>query len=161
VLTTSRRVARLPVLLLDAAEATSDTARQLPALQRVVTDRLGSLDRSVRHVLALLPTVAADIARLRETVEPQHERVIAIEHDVTSLPTIAADLERLRQTVEPQHEQVSAIEETIARVDARLAHLQSVLAALKGDVEDAAEHLPEPNAPGPLARARDTLVGRS
>jgi methyl-accepting chemotaxis protein len=129
-LKTVRGVARLPVLLVDAAQATSDAARQLPALQRVVTDRLGSIDRSVRQVLALLPTITADIEAVRETVEPQLQ-------------------------------QVSAIEQTIARLDGRLADLQSTLAALKGDVEEAADHLPDPDAPGPLARARDILGGRS
>lgn len=160
-LTTARRIARLPMLLVDAVQSTSDTARQLPVLQRAVIDGLGSLDRSLRHVLALLPNVAGDIERMRETIEPQHERVIAIERGLATLPAIVDELQRMRHAIEPRLEHVGAIEASVAGLESRLADLQDVLGALRRTVGDAAEHLPDPDAPGPLARARDTLVGRS
>jgi hypothetical protein len=139
---------RVPQQLVDAMQATTETARRLPGLQRVVTERLGSLDRRVRDVLALLPAIAADLERVRATVEPQHERVAAIESGLAILPTIAADLER-----------IVGIEQAVARLDLHLSELQGTLALLKGDVEGATERLPDPDAPGPLARARDTLTG--
>jgi|1186.fasta_scaffold521097_1 hypothetical protein len=111
-------------------QAAVDTTHRLPSIQRVVTARLGSLDQGLRDLLALLPAVASDLERVRATVEPQHQRVAAIEQTLT-------DLNR------------------------RLRELDSTLKLLKTDVEDATEHLPDPNAPGPFARARDTLVGRS
>lgn len=160
-LTSLRTVTRLPELLVDAAEATADTAQRLSGLQRAVIDRLGSLDRGLRDILALLPAVASDLERVRATVEPQHERVATIERGLGILPAVAADLQSVRATVEPQHERVAAIEQTVSRLEARLADLQSTLSLLKGDVQDAAEHLPDLDAPGPLARARDTLTGRT
>jgi hypothetical protein len=47
--------------LIDALLATTETARRLPGLQRVVTERVGSLDRGVRDALALLRASAADL----------------------------------------------------------------------------------------------------
>lgn len=129
-LNTLQNLTRLPQQLVDALQATTDTARQLPGLQRVVTERLGSMDRAVHDLLGLLSA-------------------------------LAADLERVRATVEPQQERVAAIEQTVERLDLRLSALQGTLTVLKGDVEGATERLPDPNAPGPFARARDSLAGRS
>src|SRR5688572_4346749 len=63
-------VIRLPQPLVHATQASMETAQRLSGLQRAVTDRLGSLDRGVRDVLAILPAVAADLERVRATVEP-------------------------------------------------------------------------------------------
>jgi chromosome segregation ATPase len=156
-----RNVTRLPGLLVDAAYATIETAHRLSGLQGAVTNRLSSLDRRLRDALAVLPAIAEDLEKVRATVEPQHERVAAIEHALTVLPAVAAELERVRGVVEPQHEQVATIDKTVTRLEARIAELQSTLSRLEDDVEDATEHLPDPDAPGPLSRARDALTGRS
>jgi ABC-type transporter Mla subunit MlaD len=66
----------------EAVRATSDSTRQLPALRRVVIDRMESLDRGVRELLELLRTAAADLQRIRGTVESQGERVADIDHAV-------------------------------------------------------------------------------
>ena len=49
----------------------------------------------------------------------------------------------------------------MARLEERLAELQQALQTVEGTVEEATDRLPDPDAPGPLARARDTLTGRS
>jgi hypothetical protein len=92
-LTTLRSIASLPRHLVDGMQAAVETTHQLPSLQRVVTARAA---------------VASDLERVRATVEPQHQRVAAIEAAIVVLP-----------------------------------------------------HLPDPPTPGPFARARETLVGRS
>jgi hypothetical protein len=63
VLDTLRGVTRLPQPVIDAMQATAETAPRLPGLQRLVIDRLGSLDRRVRDMLALVPAIAADVER--------------------------------------------------------------------------------------------------
>jgi hypothetical protein len=161
VLSQLRNVTRVPDQLIDAMRATTETAGRLPGLQRLVTERLGSLDRGVRDVLALLRASAADLERVRATVEPQHERVAAIERGLGILPGLAADLERVRATVEPQHERVVGIEQTVTRLDLHLTELQETLALVKDDVEDTTERLPDPDAPGPIRRARNTITGRA
>jgi hypothetical protein len=160
-LNTLPKVTRLPQQLIDAIQATTEAARRLPGLQRVVVDRLGSLDRGVRDMLALVPAIAADLERVRATVEPQHERVAAIERGLAILPDLAADLEGVRATVEPQHERVAGIEQAVARLDRSVSEMQRTLAVVKGDVEDATERLPDPDARGPLARVRETVTGRA
>ncbi len=55
---------------------------------------------------------------------------------------------------------MSAIEAIAARLGLRVGELQRTLARVQGDVEDATEHLPDPDAPGPIARAREALTGR-
>jgi hypothetical protein len=147
--------------LIDALWATLETARCLPDLQRVVTERLGSLDSGVRDVLALLRASAAALERVRATVEPQHERVAAIERGLAILPGLAADLERVRAIVEPQHGRVVGIEQAVAHLDLHLSELQETLTLVKHDVEDATARLPDPDAPGPIRRARETITGRT
>lgn len=157
---TLRNVTRVPEELIDATRATTEMARRLLNLQRVVTERLGSLDRGVRDALALVTAMAADLERVRGTVEPQHERVAAIEHGLALLPALAADVEGVRAIVEPQHERVAHIEQAVTRLDLHLSELQATLVALKGDIENATERLPDPDTRGPLARVRETVTGR-
>ena len=95
---------------------------------------------------------------MRSTVEPQHERVAAIE----------SGLRRARRgrradpcNVEPQHLRVEEIQHAVARLEDRLAELQQALQTVEGTVEEATDRLPDPDAPGPFARARDTITGRS
>jgi hypothetical protein len=130
VLTSVRHVTRLPQLLVGAAQATVDSALRVSGLQQALIDPLGSLERGLSDILALLPA-------------------------------LASDLERVRATIEPQHDRVAGIEQTITRLEARINDLHGTLRLLKVDVHDVTEHLPDPDTPGPLARARDALAGHS
>jgi chromosome segregation ATPase len=159
--TTLRTLARLPELIATAAEATSVLVQRLAALEPAITSRLIDLDRGVRDIANALPALADDLIRVRSTVEPQYERVTAIEANLAILPELASSLEQLRTTAAPQVERITPIEESLTRLEAQINILQRTLSQLKGDVEDATEHLPDPDAPGPLARARDALTGGS
>ena len=160
-LDTVRSLLAFPRQLGGALQATTDVARRLPELQRVITERLGSVDRGVRDALAALIGVAGDLERVLATIEPQHARVAAIERGLDILPAVAADLAQVRATVEPQHARVEVIQHAVGRLEERLAELQRTLQVLETNVEDATEKLPDSDAPGPIARARDTLTGRS
>jgi chromosome segregation ATPase len=185
-------VARLPGVMIEAAQATGEMAQRLSGLQRAVVDRLRSVDQGLHEVIAVLPSIAGNLERVRATVEPQHERVAAIEQGLAILPALAADLQATRATIEPQHARVAAIEDAIAglaavsadlgavratiepqhervatieaavaRVEALLGEVRGALVRLEGGVEEAAERLPDPDAPGPIARAREAITGRS
>lgn len=156
-LPTIRNLARLPQLAVDASVAVVDVAQRVAALQLIVGDRLAALDRAVGEVLVVLPAVADDLRCVRATVVPVEERLAAV---LASVARLAGDVERLRTVAEPQLERVSAVEEIAARLELRVGELQHTLARVQGDVEDATEHLPDPDAPGPIARARDALTGR-
>jgi chromosome segregation ATPase len=184
-----RDLTRVPNAILGAAGTTMEAARNLRTLQRIVTDRLASLDGGLREITAVLPTLADDLKRVRATIEPQHERVADIQagltgllplaHDVKAmratiepqhervaiieraldiLPQLGANLTAVVATIEPQHERVAAIERDVGLLNERLAGLQQTLSHLKKDVADATELLPDPDAPGPIARAREALT---
>jgi hypothetical protein len=124
-----------------------------------------------REIVALLPTVADDLTRVRVTVEPQYERVAAIQAGVVGLLPLLADVEAMRATIEPRHERAASIQRAldilprlgadltaIGQLSERLASLHHTLSLLKSDFTDATEHLPDPDAPGPIARAREALT---
>ena len=146
-LSTLRTVTRLPRLIAAAAEATTEAAQQLATLQPAITSRLSA--------------VADDLARIRSTVEPQHQRIAAIQDGLAILPQLATSVDELHSTTTPQLKRITTIEHALSRLEAHTAHLQRTLSQLKGDVEGATEHLPDPDASGPLARARDALTGGS
>ncbi len=48
-------------------------------------ERLASLDRGLRDIVAALPTLRDDLRRVRDTVEPQQQRVAVIESAVSRM----------------------------------------------------------------------------
>ena len=127
-LTTIRSLAGLPQQVADGVKASLEITRRLAELQRILAARLGAIDQGVQGLLGVLPSIGTELQRVRETVEPQHERV-------------------------------AAIEAAIVRVELGIGELASNLALLRQDVSDATELLPDPDAPGPLARAREAIAG--
>jgi hypothetical protein len=67
----------------------------------------------------------------------------------------------VRATIEPQHERVATIEATATRLEGLLADVRASLARLEGGAQEAIERLPDPDAPGPIARVREALAGSS
>lgn len=115
-----------------------DVARlpgRLAAAAETAIDRLGALEGSVRDIASLLPGIARDVSSL------------------------GAELTGLRAGAEPQLQRVAVIEETAARLEARVVEVQAALSRLEGAVRGAVDRLPDPDAPGPLARAKDALTG--
>ena len=142
---TVRTLMRLPQQLGEALQAATDTAR--------------SVDRTVRETLAALRDVASDLERVRSTVEPQH-RAGGGDRERPPRARRGGRADPL-PTIEPQHLRVEEIQHAVARLEDRLAELQQALQTVEGTVEEATDRLPDPDAPGPFARARDTITGRS
>jgi hypothetical protein len=123
-----RSLTGLPQQIGDGIRTTEEITRRLAELQRILSARLGGIDQGVQGLAGVLPAVAAEVQRVRETVEPQQERVAVIEAGVL-------------------------------RLEQRLADLAATLELLRQDVDNATDLLPDPDAPGPLARAREAIAG--
>ena len=54
---------------------------------------------------------------------------------------------------------LGALQVDVPELNRDLAATKSHVAQLTDQVSDAAEHLPDPNSRGPIARARDALAG--
>ena len=122
---------RAPETVAHAAEAAGEAVRRLPGVEQMVVQRICSLDESLRDLLSLLPDMAADLRRVRETVEPQQERVHDIQDAIGRLEVRMADLQGSLAAV--QGDVHGAVE-------------------LLPDPSD--DH-------GPVAAVRDALTGRS
>jgi hypothetical protein len=122
-------------LVIDAARLTGGVVQTVAQLPETIGDRLSALDRGLQDILALFPAAVADLASVRTIVERQDARVQVAVERVAAIEQIAARLET----------QTSDVQQRVARVQALL--------------ETAVERLPDPDAPGPLARARDALTG--
>jgi hypothetical protein len=109
--------------------------RNLARLPQLAVDASGAVVDVAQRLAALQVIVGDRLAALDRAVG----EVLVV------LPAVADDLRRVRATVVPVEERLAAVLASVAR--------------LAGDVEDAAELLPDPDAPGPIARARDALTG--
>ena len=103
---------------------------------------------------------AGDITdRLAELQRLLAARLGSVDQGVNGvLEALPAEFARVRDILEPQQLRVSAIEDAVLRLELQLGTLSDTLERLRGEVVDATEHLPDPDAPGPLARAREALT---
>lgn len=106
--------------------------------------------RAAAHAARTLGALGAAARRAPEIVET----ILAV------LPAVADDATRLRQAVEGRlQDLLEESNQTTARLDERVARLEGEIARLGGEVKDVAEHLPDPDGSGPIARARNALTG--
>ena len=122
---------RVPRAVSDAAEAAGEAVRRLPGLEQLAADRIASLDQGLRDLLSLLPEMASDLRRVRQTVEPQESRVHSIEDAIGRL--------------EGRIDGLQASLDTVAR------DVHGALELLPGPDSDT----------GPVAAVRDALTGRA
>ena len=98
--------------------------------------------------------------RLAELQRLLAARLGSVDQGVNGLlEALPAEFARVRDILEPQQLRVSAIEDTVLRLELQLGALGDNLERLRREVVDVTEHLPDPDAPGPIARAREALTG--
>ena len=141
----------------------NDTARDYgPGL---LTGLLSPLRLPERVVSAI-----EDIAERLEDVRPMRENVETIREQSSDLnellPAMTSMKEDLGGRLDSLHECILELEDIEKGLDMRvgdmckeLTTMRATVEELKGDVERITERLPDPNAPGPLERARDILTG--
>ena len=110
-----------------------------------------------------------DIAERLEDVRPMRENVETIREQSSDLaellPALTSMKEDLGGRLDSLHECIVELEDIEKGLDKRVADLcqeitamRATVEGLQGDVERITERLPDPEAPGPLERARDLLT---
>jgi hypothetical protein len=121
---------------------------RLPGLVDAVL-RVPEIEALVVEVAELVRVALTDVGQLRETVTTQHAEI----------RSAVADVAQLREVVVTQHGDVEQMKAMLAAVDRRTALLTEILTELQALARDASQALPDPDAPGPLARAREAISG--
>jgi hypothetical protein len=134
---------RLPQRALESLDALGEAARRLVHLEDAVLGHLESLDQAGRDIAADLAATVADVRSL-------HSHVTLLEGGVTRIADVVADLDA----------RVASVDSAIPRLEREVTATRQTLASLKTDVEDVSEHLPDPDSPGPIARAREAITGK-
>jgi len=107
---------------------------------------------SLQHVGPL----RAEVVRIRKQSEPLNEL----------LPAVEAMKEEMGTRLDSLHEVVVALEGVETHLDTivegivgQLATMHKTVLDLQDDVQRFTDRLPDPDAPGPLERARDAITG--
>jgi len=122
---------RLPGRVVHAVEAVADSLQHVGPLRAEVV----RIRKQSEPLGELLPAVQAMREEMGTRLDSLHEVVVALEGVETHLDTIVEGL-----------------------VD-RLATMHQTVLALQDDVQRFTDRLPDPDAPGPLERARDAITG--
>lgn len=133
---------RLPRRALESLDLLADATRRLGRFEDAVLGHLGSLDEQAR-------SIGEDLAAAREQVESLHAHVALLDRTVTRIGEVVAQLD----------ERVAALDGAMPRLEHQVATTRQTVDGLKEELNDLAEHLPDPDGPGPIARAREAITG--
>ena len=104
-----------------------------------------------------------DVRRMREEVEAIRTQSKDL---VSLLPALTGMKKDLGWQLDRLHACIVELESTEAKLHTRVTSpcqettaMHRTVVGLKGDVERITDRLPDPNAPGPLERAREVLTG--
>lgn len=115
-------------------------------LPRRAIESLDLLGDAARRLIALEGAVLGHLESLEEQAR-----------------SIGKDLAATREQVESLHADVTgrlaALDAAIPRLEHEVATTREAVDGLKAELKDVTEHLPDPDGPGPVARARQAITG--
>jgi len=129
-------VSGLPRRLVASLNGSIDATGDLPAFQRELLERMRSMDEG--------------IGALRQTME-------AVQGDVALVAGRCGELERTTRSLEQKTG--SLVQSVDAGLSSQLKSVQSVMLRVETLIGQLTERLPDPNARGPLAKARQAITG--
>jgi hypothetical protein len=116
---------------------------------------VGALDL-VEDALQDVRPMRSEVATIRKQSEPLAELLSALDSLKGDLVARLDGLYKLTATLE---EVETDLDENVAQVIGKLTVLHETVLALQDDVQRITNRLPDPDAPGPLERAREALTG--
>ena len=139
----------LPRRLAASVGSSIDAAGQLPVFQQRVLGHLESMDQAMGEHLR---SMDGGIQALRELISP-------VRDDIAALTARSVELERSTRELERR---ITELQGSVAGdLDGQLAEANDVLKRLEALVARISERVPDPDEPGPIAKARDALTGES
>ena len=105
------------------------------------------LPRRALESLDLLADAARRLIRLEDAVLGHLE---SLDEQVRSIGEVVVRLD----------DRVAALDSAMPRLEHQVATTRETVDGLKAELKDLTEHLPDPDAAGPIARAREAITGR-
>lgn len=137
----------LPRRLAASVGNSIDAAAELPVFQQKVLEHLTSLDEAMsRH----LSSMDDGIQGLRELIVPMREDIADVASRAVELERVTGELERRVGRLEGSagedlSGQLTETNDAMRRVEALVARIS--------------ERIPDPDAPGPIAKAKEAITG--
>jgi DNA anti-recombination protein RmuC len=120
-------------------------------------EMVGLLVELPRNVRGAAEEAIEYAAELIDSVRRLEQHVSAI---AGTLGTVGKEIHELRVLSQSQDERVARIEGALTAFDRRLTTIETLVARLLRDVDEATKRLPHKEK-GPLGKARDVLTGDS
>lgn len=157
---------RLPERVMKALDSLAAASEHLGPMRAELT-RMGKEIPRVREQTEMVPDLPPLVARISEQAEPLAELLPALEGLERGLGERLDGLEKsLGKRLDDVHEVIVALEgdestlnKTVGALAVEIAAMHKTIGTLQGDVKRATDRLPDPDAQGPLAKARDVLTG--
>ncbi len=112
-------------------------------------------------LLAALPSKTGELLRLAQRADAGLSAIQQLAQEVGPfLKCLSADVGAMKATTERMDSHVAEIHQEITEFSRRLTGIEELVASLARDVDEATDHLPEPNK-GPVAKAKEIISGSS
>ena len=157
---------RLPERVMKALDSLAAASEHLGPM-RAELARMGEEIPRVRKQTEMVPDLPPLVERISEQAEPLAKLLPALEGLEEALVERLDGVEKsLGEKLDAVHEVIVALEgdeshlnKTVAALAEEIARMHTTITALQDDVQRATDRLPDPDAQGPLAKARDALTG--
>jgi uncharacterized coiled-coil protein SlyX len=137
----------LPRRLAASVGNSIDAAAELPVFQQKVLAHLGSMDQAMSEHLS---SMDGGINGLRQLIEPMRR-------DIADLAARAVELERATGELERR---IGSLEGSVGHdLSGQLAETNGAMKRVEALVARIAERVPDPDAPGPIAKAKEAITG--
>ncbi len=139
---------RLPERVIEALDSLVESTREL----KPIRSELARVRKQTEPLDKLLPALEG----IRKQTEPLAEMPPALEHVRQEL---GSRLDSLLGVVVKLESDESHLNKTVSVLADEVTAMHKTVSGLQDDIQRLTDRLPDPDAPGPLEKARDVLTG--